>query len=157
MEFVRQVNAKHGPVIPTHKAQFTEWWHGYYPSLPPRLANECIWLYVDDAFPDEADEKVKMVPRYEGEQVETFVNDDEGYLRWLKQNASGFVVNSYNKPVPEYLIMHRATCWTISTDARTNWTTTGFIKICSSDKTELEMWAAKEVGGKPHHCGVCNP
>jgi len=45
--FVKQVNAKHGHIIPMDKRQFTEWWHGYYPSLPPRLANECIWLCVE--------------------------------------------------------------------------------------------------------------
>ncbi len=47
-QFVEQTNARHGFVIPTRKQSFTKWWHRYYPSLPPRLANECIWLYVDD-------------------------------------------------------------------------------------------------------------
>ncbi len=47
-EFVELVNARNGFVIPSDKQRFTEWWHGHYPSLPPRLANECIWLYVDD-------------------------------------------------------------------------------------------------------------
>jgi hypothetical protein len=47
-QFVELVNARNGFVIPSDKQRFTEWWHGHYPYLPPRLANECIWLYVDD-------------------------------------------------------------------------------------------------------------
>ncbi len=47
-EFVERVNAKHGLIIPPEKQLFTKWWHGYYPTLPPRLANECIWLYMED-------------------------------------------------------------------------------------------------------------
>jgi len=47
-EFVEEINARHGLVIPTDKRGFMGWWHQYYPSLPPRLANECIWLYVEN-------------------------------------------------------------------------------------------------------------
>ena len=47
-QFVELVNAGNDLVIPSDKQRFTEWWHGHYPSLPPRLANECIWLYVND-------------------------------------------------------------------------------------------------------------
>jgi hypothetical protein len=46
-DFVTQVNNKYGPIIPADKKQFTGWWYGFYPSLPPRLANECIWLYIE--------------------------------------------------------------------------------------------------------------
>jgi len=89
--------------------------------------------------------------------LDTFVNNDKAYLRWLTQNPNGFVVNSYLHPSPDYLILHRANCWTISTSTRTNWTTTGYIKICSLDKRELENWAEKEVGSQLHHCRICKP
>ena len=49
-----------------------------------------------------------------------FVNDDDGYLRWLAQNPDGFVVNSNRVPVGSYLILHRASCKWINTSARTN-------------------------------------
>ena len=84
-----------------------------------------------------------------------FVNNDKAYLRWLTQNPEGLVVNSYLHPSPDYLILHRANCGTISTAARTNWTTTGFIKVCSLNKDELENWAKREVGGQLHHCQIC--
>jgi len=89
--------------------------------------------------------------------IDIFINDEKSYLSWLRQNPNGLVVNSYAHPSPEYLILHRSTCWTISTDIRTNWTTTGYIKICSRDKRELEKWAGKEVGGKLHSCQICKP
>ena len=91
--------------------------------------------------------------------MKTFRNDDEGYKNWLTRNPSGFVVNSFKKPVPEYLFLHKASCRTINYATRGpgNWTTTGFIKICSLNQSELEMWAKNEVGGKLHHCQICKP
>jgi hypothetical protein len=35
-------------VVPADEAGFAGWWLGLYPDLPPRLANECIWLAVED-------------------------------------------------------------------------------------------------------------
>jgi len=90
-------------------------------------------------------------------ELDIFVNDDKAYLQWQTRNPTGLVVNSYLHPSPDYLILHRADCWTISTSARTNWTTTGFIKICSLNRRELDAWAEKEVGGQLHHCKICKP
>lgn len=90
-------------------------------------------------------------------KLDIFVNDDKAYLQWLTQNPNGLVVNSYLHPSPDYLILHRANCWTINTPTRTNWTTTGYIKICSLDKMELEAWAKKEIGGQLRHCRICKP
>jgi len=62
-----------------------------------------------------------------------FVNDDEGYRRWLGVNPEGLVVNSHRVPVSNYVVLHRASCKFINTSSRTNWTTTGYIKTCSTD------------------------
>jgi hypothetical protein len=35
-------------VIPADESGFARWWLGLFPDLPPRLANECIWLAVED-------------------------------------------------------------------------------------------------------------
>src|SRR5271157_6274634 len=86
-----------------------------------------------------------------------FVNDDDGYLRWLAQNPNGFVVNSNRVPVSSYLILHRASCKWINTSAQTNWTTTGYIKTCSNDLTALTDWAEREVGGSLKPCKSCQP
>lgn len=40
--------ARHGRgVVPSSEQAFTEWWWSMYPQLPPRLANECIWLGIE--------------------------------------------------------------------------------------------------------------
>ena len=31
-------------IVPAAEAGFADWWLSLYPTLPPRLANECIWL-----------------------------------------------------------------------------------------------------------------
>jgi len=56
-QFVELVNARNSFVIPSDKQHFTEWWHGCYPSLPPRLANECIWLFVNDGLLQKTNRK----------------------------------------------------------------------------------------------------
>jgi len=90
-------------------------------------------------------------------EVDIFVNDDEAYLQWLTKNPNGFIVNSYLHPSKDYLILHQSSCWTISTPTRKNWTTTGFIKVCSIDKNKLSNWSIKEVGGELRPCQICNP
>ena len=42
--------------------------------------------------------------------METFIDDDQGYLVWLSLNTDGFVLNSYRKLRPNYLRLHAATC-----------------------------------------------
>jgi len=34
-------------VIPVDQIGFTNWWFSLFPDLPPRLANECIWLGIE--------------------------------------------------------------------------------------------------------------
>jgi hypothetical protein len=41
-------------------------------------------------------------------------DDDAGYLAWVESHQHGFVVNTTRKPDPRYLILHRATCGTIT-------------------------------------------
>jgi hypothetical protein len=38
--------------IPADEEGFAHWWHGLLPELPPRLANECIWLAVEKKLVD---------------------------------------------------------------------------------------------------------
>jgi len=39
-------------VIPADEEGFAHWWHDLLPDLPPRLANECIWLAVEKKLVD---------------------------------------------------------------------------------------------------------
>ena len=89
--------------------------------------------------------------------VEQFINDDDAYLAWLAKHPSGYVVNSNREPDASYLVLHRASCETINTGSRNNWTTTGFIKTCSDDVAALEAWAWQAASGHLRPCGSCNP
>ena len=42
-----------------------------------------------------------------------FEGDDAGYLAWIDGHQHGFVVNTFRKPDPRYLVLHRASCGTI--------------------------------------------
>src|SRR4051812_33696200 len=86
-----------------------------------------------------------------------FIDDDQGYLRWLEQNPGGYVVNSFRVPTGDYLILHRASCKHINSPSRTNWTTTGYIKTCSTDPATLDAWAVGATGGGVSPCGACKP
>ncbi|MEX2306674.1 MAG: hypothetical protein WD738_03735 [Pirellulales bacterium] len=85
-----------------------------------------------------------------------FIEEDDAYLRWIDENPGGFVVNSLRQPTAAYLKLHRATCVHISTDQRSNWTAPDYIKICSTNRDQLNAWALHEVGGKLQPCGFCS-
>lgn len=46
--------------------------------------------------------------------IEKFIDNDDGYLNWITANPTGYVVNCNRYPRAAYLVLHRATCWTIS-------------------------------------------
>ena len=84
-----------------------------------------------------------------------FIDDDSGYLAWLESNPHGFVVNSHRSPTPDYLILHRASCKSINTASRTNWTSDD-IKTCSHCADDLRDWSST-FGGRLKSCGICRP
>ena len=85
--------------------------------------------------------------------------DDAGYVAWLASHPDGFVVNANSTPTPTYLKLHRANCFTISTDAfrGKSWTEAGFLKACARDRSELERWSRETVGGELDPCKKCRP
>ena len=88
-----------------------------------------------------------------------FEDDDAGYLTWVESHQHDFVVNSYRRPDPRYLILHCATCGTITgRPARGGrWTTGDFIKACSETRTALVQWARQTAGGEMTSCRLCHP
>jgi hypothetical protein len=94
--------------------------------------------------------------------VQTFLNDDLGYQRWLEAHPDLYVLNaertprpSYLMPRPSYLMLHRATCRTISgTPARGTQWTADYIKVCGP-RGDLEAFARHDVGGEARACGLC--
>jgi len=67
-------------------------------------------------------------------------------------------VNCERSLNPNYLMLHRATCKTISgTPARGKEWTKDYIKVCSTDAEPLETWAENKVGGQLKPCRLCRP
>jgi hypothetical protein len=88
-----------------------------------------------------------------------FEDDDAGYLAWVERSQHGFVVNTFRKLDPRYLMLHRASCGTIrGKPARGDcWTTGDLIKVCAETRAELDHWARQIAGGELHPCGLCRP
>lgn len=87
--------------------------------------------------------------------MQHFVDDDAGYARWLADHPEGFVVNTYRTPSAGYLMLHRATCSSISGEPARGLTFTGgeYIKVCGS-RSEAEDFAG-QLGGQARPCGLC--
>ena len=87
--------------------------------------------------------------------MEKFIDDDDGYLRWTAVHTDGFVLNTFRKPRPSYLRLHRSTCAMILGRPANGqrWTTT-YIKLCGR-QDELESWAKNVVQGAVWACPRC--
>lgn len=104
----------------------------------------------------------------EEEGVTKFIDDDAGYLAWINNSPAGYVLNCNRQPKPNYLMLHRSTCHTISgtparksawhgTDLEGNVWTSAFIKVCSLDRSAIERWANRKTGGAVRACLFCRP
>jgi hypothetical protein len=91
--------------------------------------------------------------------IKHFIDDDGGYLAWLAANPTGYVVNCARAPKPDYVILHRADCTSITgTPSRgVTWTHGQFRKVCAGSVVELDQWARDTVGTVPSRCGRCDP
>ena len=69
----------------------------------------------------------------------TFSNDDPGYLAWIEAHKNGFVLNVRRVADPDYVILHRADCFTIANRRHAPGAFTGknYRKICAADVDEL--------------------
>jgi hypothetical protein len=84
-----------------------------------------------------------------------FVDEDDAYLRWVAAHPEGFVLNTNRSPRADYLMLHRATCHTISGEpARGSQWTRDYMKVCGS-REDLYEWARRTAGGVPTECSMC--
>lgn len=87
--------------------------------------------------------------------MQRFVDNDLGYQRWLEMHPDLYVLNAERTLRPSYLMLHRATCRTISgTPARGAQWTADYIKVCGP-RADLEAFARHDVGGTARACGLC--
>ncbi len=89
--------------------------------------------------------------------MKVFVRDDAGYLDWVKANPDGFVLNTCERQESGYLVLHKASCGTIHSSKRANFTTGLYVKLCALDPTDLSNWARAEGRPQPSPCQLCRP
>jgi hypothetical protein len=88
--------------------------------------------------------------------VLVFRDDEAGYLAWIARHRQGFVLNANRSPTPRYLILHRASCWTITgRPSRGAVWTSAYLKVCADDEAAIERWAQETVGTPPRRCSHC--
>jgi len=91
-----------------------------------------------------------------------FKNDDDGYFAWLTSRPDGFVLNVRFESDPDYVVLHRASCGSISSSkpAPGAYTSRGYRKWCAENADDLKP-AAKKEGRKDgtfsKRCGLCQP
>jgi len=90
-----------------------------------------------------------------------FLDDDVGYLEWVRSHTNGFVLNTRRAPDRNYLVLHRASCRSIS-GARGEgaYTCRGYRKIVAETPDELRRYArevGREDGSFSRECGLCKP
>ena len=90
-----------------------------------------------------------------------FSDDDDGYLGWLRDNSTGFVLNVRQNPGAKYTVLHRATCQTIAR-ARDNgaYTARGYRKVVATTVDELRSYTrslGRADGSFSAACGHCDP
>ena len=82
-------------------------------------------------------------------------SDDE-YLSWIHSNPNGYVVNyDVDLSFPDYPMVHSSSHKSISTGARSNYTTGKYRKICSNNLELLELWTEHFLGKAVTKCKVC--
>jgi hypothetical protein len=76
-----------------------------------------------------------------------FKDDDIAYLRWLNMHPDGYVVNTTRNKSPDYMVLHRASCQSISQYSSIakpgGFTERGYIKVCADQLNSLKSWVRR--------------
>lgn len=90
-----------------------------------------------------------------------FIDDDDSYAAWLKENPSGFVLNVRRNPGPNYTVLHRADCQTISKPRDDGaYTARGYGKVVAQDVADLRDYTralGRSDGSFSAVCSKCSP
>jgi hypothetical protein len=74
--------------------------------------------------------------------MEEFTNSDSRYREWLTEHPQGYVLNTRRRPDPDYMVLHRSECRSISRPADPGaFTERSYIKVCSDTRDDLQVWA----------------
>lgn len=86
--------------------------------------------------------------------MKIFDHDDAGYLEWLKENATGYVLN-YRKRRSGPML-HHASCIYVNNTGSKNWGkwTHEYIKVCATGEASIQKWVKEDP---IYFCQVCFP
>ena len=91
-------------------------------------------------------------------------DNDSDYLAWVERHPKEFVLNTRRTPDPDYMVLHRASCQSISRYTAVS-TVGGFverfyIKAFVDTIGALREWVRRNGradGSFSKECGFCNP
>ena len=90
-----------------------------------------------------------------------FLDDDEGYACWIKNNPDGFVLNVRRNPGSSYTVLHRAVCQFIARPRDDGaYTGRGYRKVVAGKVDELRRYTrslGRVDGSFSSACGHCDP
>ena len=93
--------------------------------------------------------------------MEKFTDDDAGYLRWIGNHPDGFVLNIERGERPDYAVLHRATCSSISRVREDGaYTTRNYKKVVSDELADIRAYTksiGRVDGSFSKQCGLCQP
>ena len=89
-----------------------------------------------------------------------FESDDEGYLDWVNQHPTSFVLNVRKDPDPNYIVLHQASCLSVTRPLTHAGGYTGrdYRKIVAETEQELRSAAVhqgRRDGTFSSHCSQC--
>ena len=104
----------------------------------------------------------EALSRAGGSRVVVFDSDDEAYLDWLDIYPEGYVVNVRRKRSPDYVVLHRATCSSISNRMIEPgvYTERAYVKYCGETIADIAVaptFCGRKSGSFTKRCGFCKP
>ena len=88
-------------------------------------------------------------------------NNDQAYLKYLALHPTHCVLNAHRQPKNGYLVLHRATCYSVSRIAGKGkaggFTERTFLKVVSEQEAEIKNWLKGQglPGEFSSVCGIC--
>ena len=81
-----------------------------------------------------------------------FIDNEGGYLKWLEDHSTGYVLNTYTSKNRNYMVLHGAWCQLVSDYGKSGkpgrFTGPSYIKICAPDVESLRGWVRQH--GRPN-------
>lgn len=89
-----------------------------------------------------------------------FDGNDNAYQAWLAMNRQGYVINLRRNLSPSYMVLHKASCPTISNyggmSKKGGFTERSFIKVCALELDVLRQWARSHGRGNATFSNECS-